>query len=122
MKPLLVFYLCICFYSNSFAQQGDQSSGQVSQENVIIGVITEDPGDFYKVTDLLKSTKGVNFNNYCFDQKLVSFSFSKGNFAELNEVFFLIESHFAGAQCFRMGMSAKSYFDICDSEIIKQVK
>lgn len=120
MKTLFVVFLCICLYSKPFAQQTDHFSDQDWQEKVIAGIITENPNDFYKVTDLLRNTKGVKLCDYCFDQKLVSFTFSKEHFGELTEVYDYIKSHFAGAQCYTMKLNKDAYFDICKNELMKQ--
>lgn len=112
--------LCFCIYSKTTAQQTNQMAESCIKDNVILGVITENPEDFYKVTDLLKNKEGITVYDYCFDQKLVSISFSKEYFAELTEVFAFIESYIDKVQCYRMKMDKASYNRICKNEVAKQ--
>ena len=86
----------------------------------IIGVITDNPDDFYKIVDLLRETEGIYVENYCFQNKLISIVFLKDKFEELKEVFFFIQSYFTDAKCFDKNMSKDTYKKECKSELSKQ--
>lgn len=86
----------------------------------IIGVVTENPDDFYKVKNLLDFTEGVSVIDYCFQGKLMTIVFNPEIFKEENEVFDLITSYYVDAQCFRKIMSKEVYNKQCRNEVVKQ--
>lgn len=96
------------------------TANNVAPNTQIIGVITNNPEDFFKVVDFLTYTKGIAVENYCYQHKLISFTFNKERFDELFSVFDLIQSHFTDAQCFDKNMSQEMYWKECGSEIVKQ--
>lgn len=86
----------------------------------IIGVVTENPNDFYKIVNLLEYTEGIEVVDYCFQDKLINLKFNPMQFKEDTEVFELITSYYVDAQCFRKTMSKEIYNRQCRNEVIKQ--
>lgn len=120
MKFIMLFFGSMLL-SNVLLAQATVKNEPVYQENgFIIGVITEDPQEFYEVKALLESTRGIIVENYCFQDKLIKLNFTKDRFKELNEIFDLIRSYFVDAQCYKKEMGTEKYWSQCGGELNKQ--
>ncbi|PLW93311.1 MAG: hypothetical protein C0592_06530 [Marinilabiliales bacterium] len=119
MRISLLVIAAILFSSPLKAQV---NSDDVGGNNIssIIGVVTSNPDDFYKIKNLLDYTEGVSVLDYCFQGKLMTISFNPEIFREENEVFDLITSYYVNAKCYRKIMSREVYNRQCQNELAKQ--
>lgn len=117
---MIALLACGMLLSITQLHSQNTTANNVARNTQIIGVITDDPEDFYKVVDFLTYTKGIAVENYCYQHKLISLTFSKDRFDELFSVFDLIQSHFTDAQCFDKNMTEDMFWKECGSEMVKQ--
>ena len=117
----IFFLFASILVSNALLAQTAVKDESVYQENeFIIGIVTEDPQDFYEVKALLEGTHGIVVENFCFQDKLIKLHFNKEKFKELNEIFELIQGYFIDAQCYKKEMGNEKYWSQCGGELNKQ--
>lgn len=121
MRIISFLTLLLCMSVVSRAQESTRADESSDVKPLcIIGVVTDNPADFPKIVDFLRTTKGITVADYCVQNNLISISFSKERFDELFSVFDYIQSHFTDAKCFDKSMSRDTYWKECGSELAKQ--
>ncbi|PLW93313.1 MAG: hypothetical protein C0592_06540 [Marinilabiliales bacterium] len=120
MRIFILLLGGILLSSVASAQMSTNATDNTPGIECIIGVITENPDDFYKIVNLLEYTDGIIVHSYCSQDKLINLNFEPLKFKEEADIFDLITSYYVDAQCFRMTMSKELYYKQCKSEVNKQ--
>ena len=120
MRIIFLFLGMILLSQFSTAQMRTVPTIEMQGIESIIGVVTENPDDFYKIVNLLKYTEGLEVVDYCFQDKLINLKFNPLNFKEEASIFDLITSYYVDAKCFRKTMGKDVYNKQCRNEVVKQ--
>lgn len=116
------YVVLILLFSASAKAQHKTEPEPASTFTSIIGVVTNNPDDFYAIKNLLATTPGIEVIDYCYKDKLFNIVVNPDFFKEDAAVFDLIKSYFVDAQCYRKNMDKEKYFKLCNEELLKQNK